>query len=84
MEFPSNWNVTQIGFPLKLKCHSNINVTQIGRLNLLKKVVNPKTSKSASIGRISILFYIILIWDGLLIKMSINFQSRDNFVFRHA
>ena len=65
----SNWNVTQIGmshklvftqieFSLKLECHSNMNVTQIGRLN--GTVVNPKTSYSASIGQISILFFLLL------------------------
>ena len=48
----SNWDVTQTGMSLKLECHLNWNATQIG------KVVSPKTSKSASIGRILILFII--------------------------
>ena len=57
LECHSNWNVTQIEMSLKLECHSNLNVTQIGRLNRLKRVLNPKASKSASIGWISILFH---------------------------
>ena len=49
-ECHSNWNVTQIGIPLKFECHSN------WKTKYIEKVVNPKTSKSASIGRILILF----------------------------
>ena len=52
----SKWNVTQTGMSVKIKCHLNLNITPIGRLNKLKKVVNRKTSKRKSIGRISILF----------------------------
>ena len=51
LKYHSNWNV------IKLECHTNLNVIQIGRLNRLKKVVNPKTSNSASIGQTLILFY---------------------------
>ena len=60
--------VTQIEISLKLKCHSNLNVTQIEmstkfechlnwKTKMIDKVVNPKTSKSASIGQISNLFF---------------------------
>ena len=66
LECHSNWYVTQIEISLKLNCHSNWNVTQIEmspkfecysnwKTKLIEKVVNPKTSKSASIGPISIL-----------------------------
>ena len=80
LECLSNWNVTQIGISLKLERHSNWNITQSGMsLNWIvtkilislksedsidQKVVNSKTSNSASIGRISILFLKVLTYFG--------------------
>ena len=55
LKYQSNWNVTQFGMSHKLECHSNC------KTKLIEKVLNPETSKSASIGRISILFYSIQI-----------------------
>ena len=58
-------NVTQIGMLLKLECQTNWNITQIivslkyeclDMIKYIEKVVSPKTSKSTSIGQISILF----------------------------
>ena len=46
LKYHSNWKVTRIGMSHKLKCHSN------WKTILIEKVVSPKTSKSASIGRI--------------------------------
>ena len=64
MECHSKWNVTQNGMSLKFECHRNWNFSPIliyeyhSNFNTkqIEKVDNPKTSKSASIGRISILF----------------------------
>ena len=56
LECHSNWNVTQnwifiqIRVSLKYERHSNFKTKRI------EKVVNPKTSKSASIGLILIMF----------------------------
>ena len=51
LECQTNWIFTQIRVSLKYECQSNWKTKQI------ENVVNPKTSKSASIGRISILFF---------------------------
>ena len=51
LECHLNWIVKQIGMSLKLECHSN------WKTNYIEKVVNPKTSKSASVGQILILFF---------------------------
>ena len=46
-------NVTQIGMSNKLECHTNWDVTQINKQ--IEKIVNPKTSKCAYIGKTLIL-----------------------------
>ena len=72
LESHSNWNVSQFEISLKMKCHSNWNVTQIKKslkfafhsnweTKLIEKVVNPKTPKSASIGRILIQFHLLFL-----------------------
>ena len=83
LECHSNQNVTQIGMSLKLECHTNWNVTQI-RVSLIyechsnwkkkqiEKVVNLKTSKGASIGRISILFKVL----SLSLKLTGGLESK--------
>ena len=59
LEQHSNWNVIQIVMSHKLECHTNWNVTQIRvslkydghsnwKIKFIEKVVNPKTSKSAT------------------------------------
>ena len=59
IECHSNWNVTQNGISLKMECHPKLNVNKIGmsvklechsNWNVTEKVVNPMTSKSASLG----------------------------------
>ena len=68
MECHLKWNVTQNGISLNMECHSKLNVAQNGmslkfechsnwKTKKIEKVVNPKTSNSASIGQISILFF---------------------------
>ena len=54
LECHTNLNVTQIRVSLKYECHSN------WKTKYIEKVVNPKTSESASIGQISILLYVWL------------------------
>ena len=51
LEFHPHWNVTQSRVSVKYECHSKFNTKNI------EKVVNPKTSKSGSIGQIFILLY---------------------------
>ena len=55
LECHTNWNVAQIKVSLKYECHSDWKTKQI------ENVVNPKTSKSASIGGISILLVLYFV-----------------------
>ena len=50
MEHNSKWNETHNELSLKFECHLN------WKTKYIEKVVNPKTSNSSSLGRISILF----------------------------
>ena len=50
LEYHTNWIFTQIRVSLKYECHSN------WKTKWIEKVVNPQTSKSASIGQILVLF----------------------------